>query len=239
LQEAFDIASGRSSTTRPQNPSQKPTLYFPGLTTRAWHDPSAHEAVAILEKNYPTIRRELEGLFSARQGFQPFFDAYLADGGRWNAFYLRVEGHDLQRNHQLCPETTAIINSLPRIGEMALFSGLTPGTHIAAHCGPWNFRLTIHLGLIIPPGCAFRVATETRHWEEGKCLIFDDSFEHEVWNRGTATRFCLLVDVWHPDLTDTEIRVLQDASQIFATLFRLGQRVEQTKNLLDGQQWWE
>lgn len=238
IEHAFAIASGKTQIPGSEHPYQRPSLYFPGLPATPWHDPAVHEGVAILEEGYPRIRAELERLLSKRQGFQPYLDSFLVDGGCWNAFYLRLESSDLTLNHQLCPETTEIIESIPRIGETALFSALTPGAHIAAHCGPWNFRLTIHLGLFIPDGCSFRVADEIRHWEEGKCLIFDDSFEHEVWNCGSKTRFCLLTDVWHPDLTPVEMVVLEAASHVLSKLFREDQRVHETRNTLDGKQWW-
>ena len=80
------------------------------------------------------------------------------------------------------------------------FSRLAPGTHLSAHCGPSNFRLRCHLGLVVPPGVRIRVADETREWREGECLIFDDSYEHEVWHDGGADRVVLICDLWHPDV---------------------------------------
>ena len=82
----------------------------------------------------------------------------------------------------------------------AYFSRLAPGTHLNAHCGPTNARLRLHLGLVVPDGCSIRVGDEVRTWVEGRCLLFDDSFEHEVWNNATSERLVLIVDVWHPDL---------------------------------------
>ena len=75
-----------------------------------------------------------------------------------------------------------------------------PGTHIAAHCGPSNYRLRLHLGLSVPRGCRIRVGDEVREWRAGECLIFDDSFEHEVWHDGSGDRIVLIVDAWHPML---------------------------------------
>ena len=75
-----------------------------------------------------------------------------------------------------------------------------PGTHIGAHCGPSNLRLRVHLGLRVPDGCRIRVGDEVRSWREGECLVFDDSFEHEVWHEGDADRDVLICDMWHPML---------------------------------------
>ena len=84
---------------------------------------------------------------------------------------------------------------------MALFSLLKPGTHIKPHHGLLNTRLIVHLPLIAPPGCALRVGSQTREWEVGKAFIFDDSIEHEAWNRGQSTRVVLLFEMWRPEIS--------------------------------------
>jgi aspartyl/asparaginyl beta-hydroxylase (cupin superfamily) len=86
----------------------------------------------------------------------------------------------------------------------ALFSLLRPGTHIPPHHGFLNTRLICHLPLIVPPGCALRVGNETRPWKEGEVVIFDDSMEHEAWNRSSELRVVLLFDIWRPELTAAE-----------------------------------
>ena len=83
-----------------------------------------------------------------------------------------------------------------------------PGTHVHAHCGPTNCRLRAHLGLIVPADTFLRVAIATKSWREGDWLIFDDSYEHEVWHNGTSTRLVLIVDVWHPDVTEEEKKTM-------------------------------
>jgi aspartate beta-hydroxylase len=89
-------------------------------------------------------------------------------------------------------------------------SRMRAGTHIAAHRGPTNVRLRCHLGVTVPPGdCAIRVGDETRRWVEGECLVFDDHFEHEAWNHTEADRIVLIADLWHPDLSAAEIRLLE------------------------------
>uniref|UniRef100_A0A8C4MAX9 Aspartyl/asparaginy/proline hydroxylase domain-containing protein n=1 Tax=Equus asinus asinus TaxID=83772 RepID=A0A8C4MAX9_EQUAS len=82
-------------------------------------------------------------------------------------------------------------------------------THVWPHTGPTNCRLRMHLGLVIPKeGCKIRCANETKTWEEGKVLIFDDSFEHEVWQDAASFRLIFIVDVWHPELTPHQRRSL-------------------------------
>jgi aspartyl/asparaginyl beta-hydroxylase (cupin superfamily) len=98
-----------------------------------------------------------------------------------------------------------------------LFSKLTPGAHIPPHRGMLNCRLIAHLPLIVPDGCWLRVGNETRRWEEGKLLIFDDSFEHEARNESGETRIVLLFDLWRPELGDDEKAGI---SAIFDTIDR-------------------
>jgi aspartate beta-hydroxylase len=84
------------------------------------------------------------------------------------------------------------------------FSVLTPGTHILPHRGVTNTRLVTHLPLIVPGNCAIKVGGEERVWHEGECFTFDDTFEHEAWNRGDSTRVVMLLDIWNPHLTEIE-----------------------------------
>jgi beta-hydroxylase len=83
----------------------------------------------------------------------------------------------------------------------AFFSILAPGKHLPPHRGPWKGVLRLHLGLLIPEPaemCAIRVGSQTRHWEEGRVMIFDDTFEHEAWNRTDGVRVILFVDIMRP-----------------------------------------
>ncbi|MGH8282712.1 MAG: aspartyl/asparaginyl beta-hydroxylase domain-containing protein, partial [Gammaproteobacteria bacterium] len=81
---------------------------------------------------------------------------------------------------------------------------LKPGTHIPPHYGLANYKLAVHLPLIIPGDCAIRVGNETRAWTEGQCLIFDDSFQHEAWNNSSELRVVLILEIWNPQLSDAE-----------------------------------
>ena len=92
-------------------------------------------------------------------------------------------------------------------GGESLFSCLAPGTHLRAHCGSTNARLTCHLGLLVPGGATIRCGTEAREWAEGECIVFDDSFEHEVWHEGSADRVVLLINFWHPMLPPDKRRI--------------------------------
>ena len=134
----------------------------------------------------------------------------------WKDVTLYVNGRRHEANCQRCPRTAALLcgdegdllrdaSSCP-LGS-AFFSLLQPGTRLRPHCGPTNARLRAHLALVVPPGdnCKMRVGNApARRWVEGELLLFDDSFEHEVWNNSPLPRLVLIVDMWHPDLqTDT------------------------------------
>ncbi|XP_052894756.1 aspartyl/asparaginyl beta-hydroxylase-like isoform X3 [Anopheles moucheti] len=137
----------------------------------------------------------------------------LRDRGDWKQLELFSRGSRLERNCARAPLTCRLVEQyFPaartcKRGQVK-FSVMHPGTHVWPHCGPTNCRIRAHLGLSIPQGTYIRVAEETRSWENGKWLIFDDSFEHEVWHNGTETRLVLIVDFWHPDLTESQRRSL-------------------------------
>ena len=177
------------------------------------------------EENFEAIRDELLALRSQR-GFQPLKIPTWAsknnsvaspdgsgsvshDQGDWNVFYLFLHEVKFPDNCTKCPVTTRLLAELGnRSYTHAFFSALTPGTHIIKHHGPTNKKLRVHLPLTGVPGSEMRVADTMTHGEAGKCLLFDDSFEHEAWHRGDCTRVVLVFDVWHPDLTDKEVQFL-------------------------------
>ena len=187
---------------------QRPSNYFPGLTARPFHPTTDFDWISRLETNYGIIRSEYQRL-RALVGTQPHHQG-IADGlatkGNWETLYLYAGGRQIKSHQEVCPETTKILRSIRGVGSagQAYFSVLTPETFIRPHGGPTNTRLRCHLGLITPEKCGLRVGSETREWKEGKCLVFDDSFEHEVWNDSHEERVVLLFDFWHPELTDVE-----------------------------------
>lgn len=136
-------------------------------------------------------------------------DETLINRGDWKHFNLYLRGKKLVENCQKVPYTCQILDQIEPAfscsrGQIKL-SLLSPDAHVWPHCGLTNSRLRTHLGLVVPYGCCkIRVANETLEWEEGKLLIFDDSFEHEVWHNGTSDRLVLIVDFWHPDIEATK-----------------------------------
>ncbi len=196
---------------------QEPGMfYFPGLPQRAFFDRAEFGWAAAVEAAVPAIRTELEA--AAGSGFTPYVvggsdrprpNNPLLDDPNWGALYLWQSGSPVAENAASFPAAMAALEQvpLPQIpgrSPMALFSRLAPGTHIQPHNGLLNTRLICHLPIIVPPGCGLRVGAETREWREGELVVFDDSIEHEAWNRGTAMRTVLLFEVWRPELGDEE-----------------------------------
>ena len=100
---------------------------------------------------------------------------------------------------------------VPGYAPTAFFSILDRKSHIPAHTGVTNARLIVHLPLVVPGGCRFRVGSETREWREGEAWVFDDTIEHEAWNESDIPRAILIFDTWHPGLTRADREVIQAA----------------------------
>lgn len=203
----------------PGDPRQKPSfLFFPGLPARPYFERSQYPWLDDLERQTDAIRSELQAVLPQAERSERVFASNAAEGlglagergaPTWNGFYFYRHGERRDENHALCPRTSAILDSIPivRIREHApevMFSVLTPGTHILPHRGVTNARAVCHLPLIVPEDCALVVGGETHEWREGRAVVFDDTFEHEAWNRGSRTRVVLIIDVWNPYLTIPE-----------------------------------
>ncbi|XP_063183013.1 aspartyl/asparaginyl beta-hydroxylase isoform X11 [Chroicocephalus ridibundus] len=187
-----------------------------GLKAQPWwtaRETGYTELVKSLEKNWKLIRDEgLAVMDKKRSLFLPE-DENLREKGDWSQFTLWQQGRKNENACKSVPKTCALLERFPeatgcRRGQIK-YSIMHPGTHVWPHTGPTNCRLRMHLGLVIPKeGCRIRCAQENRTWEEGKVLIFDDSFEHEVWQDAGSYRLIFIVDVWHPELSAQQRRTL-------------------------------
>ncbi|XP_074674539.1 aspartyl/asparaginyl beta-hydroxylase isoform X3 [Strix aluco] len=187
-----------------------------GLKAQPWwtaRETGYTELVKSLEKNWKLIRDEgLAVMDKKRSLFLPE-DENLREKGDWSQFTLWQQGRKNENACKSVPKTCTLLERFPeatgcRRGQIK-YSIMHPGTHVWPHTGPTNCRLRMHLGLVIPKeGCRIRCAQENRTWEEGKVLIFDDSFEHEVWQDAENYRLIFIVDVWHPELTAQQRRTL-------------------------------
>lgn len=221
VEQALAIYLGEEPATIP-DPRQRPKfLYFPGLPSTPFFDRSLFPWVDEFESRTAQIRAELDALMAQERAFEPFLGnttpEQVADKlaatrdapPAWDAFFFYRHGQRYEDNCRRCPLTAQVLDGLPlvRIREHApeiCFSMLTPGSHILPHTGVTNTRIVCHLPLIVPEDCAIVVAGETHAWREGRAVMFDDTFEHEAWNRSAKTRVVLLMDLWNPHLTAAE-----------------------------------
>ncbi|MBZ3887192.1 Aspartyl/asparaginyl beta-hydroxylase [Sciurus carolinensis] len=187
-----------------------------GLRAQPWWTPRETgytELVKSLERNWKLIRDEGLAVMDKAKGLFLPEDENLREKGDWSQFTLWQQGRKNENACKGAPKTCTLLEKFPettgcRRGQIK-YSIMHPGTHVWPHTGPTNCRLRMHLGLVIPKeGCKIRCANETKTWEEGKVLIFDDSFEHEVWQDASSFRLIFIVDVWHPELTPQQRRSL-------------------------------
>ena len=203
---------------------QQPTVhYVPDLPQRNWYDRADFAWAAAFEVQTDAIRTELLTILADDGAFAPYIKGNthgpsrdyqgLLNNPAWSAFYLWKDGAPDEANIARCPVTAAALAAVPQPAiagrsPTAMFSLLAPHTHIPAHHGMLNSRLIAHLPLIVPIGCAMRVGDETRAWAEGELTIFDDSVNHEAWNKSDETRVVLLFDIQRPELDADEQRAI-------------------------------
>jgi aspartyl/asparaginyl beta-hydroxylase (cupin superfamily) len=195
-------------------------LAYPGLPEIEFWDREAFPWLSSLEAATQDIRAEIAAILAEDADvLAPYID-YPAAAARepwvelnrstkWGAFHLWFDGRKVAWNAARAPKTMAALANLPQPqapgrSPMAVFSVLQPNTRIPPHTGVSNTRLVVHLPLVVPDGCGFRVGSETRAWREGVGWVFDDTIEHEAWNESDQPRTILICDVWNPLLGESE-----------------------------------
>lgn len=200
-------------------------IHFPFLPADEFFERAHFPWLEAIEARTAAIRTEaLSLLASGSEAIRPYVRqdkgtpenkwSQLDHSRDWSACFLWEYGERNDAVCDLCPETAAALelvpqNHIPGKAPTAFFSILAPGAHIPAHTGVTNTRAILHLPLVVPAGCRFRVGGETREWKEGEAFAFDDTIEHEAWNESAEPRIVLIFDVWNPHLTADEQRLLQ------------------------------
>ena len=174
--------------------------------------------VVTLEDNWQLIREECSRLLE--QEYDPWVQGAMYESG-WRIYALAALDKRIPGHAEKCPQTTEIISSIAGV-TLAGFSRMAPGTIIKPHVGWAKSVYRLHLGLIVPQECALRVGTQTRRWEEGQCLIFDDTVEHEAWNKSNDVRINLLLDFLRPGVVNADMdslpeEVLEYAQRLLET----------------------
>ncbi len=199
---------------------QQPTfMYFPELPAIEFYDRSLFPWLDVVDAAADDVRKEfVAALSDGSEILDPYvhFEGRpteqwreLNNSRRWGVYSLWREGKAFPEHIARCPKTVEMLEDLPRwdvpgSGPTAMFSVLDAKSRIPPHTGPVNTRLVVHLPLIVPAGCGFRVGGQHREWQPGKAFVFDDSINHEAWNNSDVPRAVLIFDVWSPFLTAAE-----------------------------------
>lgn len=228
FERCLDRVLGRSRIYAPE-----PTgMYFPFLQNFEFFPREYAPWMESVEAATDAIREELLEVLRADQGGIRPYIAYgesvplnqwreLNHSRRWGAYFLWNEGEVLEEHMARCPRTVEVLRGCPQIdipgrGPTAFFSILEPRTRIPPHTGVTNVRLTVHLPLVVPQSCGFRVGGETREWRVGTAWMFDDTIDHEAWNDSGDVRAILIFDVWNPQLTPLERDLVREATAVIA-----------------------
>jgi beta-hydroxylase len=158
-----------------------------------------------VEAGWTAIRDELREVLRQRERIPNFQQVSseqkrITQDDKWKTYWLYAYGRKMEDNCRACPETTRLVEGIPGI-KTAFFSILAPRKHIPEHRGPYSGVLRYHLGLVVPrekEACRIRVDNEVAHWEEGRSLVFDDTYLHEVWNDTDEERVVLFIDFARP-----------------------------------------
>ena len=169
------------------------------------YDSAVFPWAAEVEAGWKSIRAELDQVMKYRDEMPSFHEILkevttITTDSNWKTFFLAGIGMNCEENARRCPETMKLLGKIPGM-KTAFFSILSPHKHIPAHRGAYNGILRFHLGLLVPEPrekCRIRIGNDFRHWTEGKSLIFDDTFNHEVWNDTDGYRVVLFVDFARP-----------------------------------------
>jgi aspartate beta-hydroxylase len=212
-------------------------MYFPRLPALEFYERDDFPWLESIEAATEDIRAELINVLQeGPAALSPYVDIpagmpldqwrELNHSRRWGVYYLWQEGVAIPDHIARFPRTVAALEAWPRCdvpgcSPTAVFSILDAKTRIPPHTGVSNTRLIVHLPLIVPPGCGFRVGAERREWHPGKAFVFDDTFEHEAWNDSDVPRAVLILDIWSPHVTAAEremvSRVTADVGEFYGT----------------------
>jgi aspartyl/asparaginyl beta-hydroxylase (cupin superfamily) len=231
IERCIDLLTGRRNRYLPQ-PS---FMYFPEIPAVEFFDRNEFPWLDAIEAATDEIRAELLSvLVTDREGLEPYI-AYpegtplnqwkeLNKSRRWSAYFLWNQSVPQPAHLARCPRTVQVLKGAPQCdvaarGPTAFFSILDAGTRIPPHSGVTNTRLTVHLPLIVPPGCAFRVGSETREWVPGTAWVFDDTIEHEAWNLSDVPRGILIFDIWNPFLSPAERELVRAVTEAVGTYY--------------------
>jgi aspartate beta-hydroxylase len=218
IDKSLRIYFNEEARAVPDSRQRSTFLHFPDIPANPYVDLKLFPWIDSVEALTGEIRNELQSLLPSGEGREAVFGNAaleaehlrgLDDPPTWNGYYFYRHGERRTENCDRCPRTAAALDALALCkirehGPEVLFSVFTPGTHLLPHRGVTNTRLVAHLPLMVPDDCALVVGGEEHRWREGKVVVFDDTYEHEAWNRSMRTRVVLIFDLWSPYLSEAE-----------------------------------
>ena len=223
---AVDLILGR----RKAFTNQCHGFYYPFLPADEFFDRERFPWLQRLEEATSIIRQDLQSILASPDpGLAPYIEmpqgtpanlwSELDRSPNWSALHLWQDGARIDAVCERAPQTAELVESLPlaRIPGRApavFFSILKAGKKIPPHTGVTNIRTIIHLPLIVPDDCGFRVGGETRPWREGEAFAFDDTIEPEAWNLSAEDRALLILDCWNPNLSEDEQEIILRLFQV-------------------------
>lgn len=224
------VGAGEPPLFPPADPLQYPKFLIPDIPSKPWFEAEELAWTRAFTESHVAICAELEA-FLAQQAVT--FRNYIgpidhggADAGAWHVLYLDYRGRRWEQHCAQFPRLMALLETVPRRSGTAFISRLTPGAHIPKHSGATNTQLTCHFGLVVPDRVEMRVGHEIRRQVAGHCSVFDDSFEHEVWNHSDRDRYNVFMQFWHPDLSDAEVAGIQELEKVPAIQAVIAQYLE-------------
>ena len=219
-QHRFDACRDILVGKRRAYPSEPKEILFPYLPALEFFERAHFPWLDILEAATQDIAAEAVAVLDAdRAGFRPYVDAPVGTpldqwaplnrSMDWSVYSLWHDGGRIAAHIERCPRTAATLAQLPLcdvpgFAPGAFFSVLQPRTHLPPHTGTTNTRAIVHLPLLVPENCRFRVGADTRPWRKGEAWVFDDTIEHEAWNDSDEVRIILIFDIWNPLLSVAE-----------------------------------
>ena len=176
---------------------------FSAVPARPILDRRGFPQLDLLQANWQIVRDEAMRLFdeghirAAEKHNDASFNSFFKQG--WKRFYLKWYGEPLASAEALCPQTVALLQSIPSV-KAAMFALLPPGSRLNPHRDPFAGSLRYHLGLITPnaTGCRIFVDGEEHTWGDGKDVVFDETYVHWAENTTEQTRVILFADVERP-----------------------------------------
>jgi aspartyl/asparaginyl beta-hydroxylase (cupin superfamily) len=158
-----------------------------------------------IEKSYPEMLEEFNRFCRETNQIPDLGkisdeESRLVKPNQWKFIPLYMYGNKVDFICDKLPRTTAVVQGIPDL-TTAFFSILTPHAKITEHRGAYKGYLRYHLGIRVPEpytSCGLQIKDQVFHWQNGKSVVFDDTFRHSAWNNTDQVRVVLWVDFIRP-----------------------------------------